>query len=76
MMKKEGRESEIIMPQLVKTDKNGAFVVQHETIAVAKCSQRCNEEFMWNVDYGASNHMTEHKNWFQILREPEIPSYV
>ena len=57
-------------------DKDGAFVVQHETAAMAECSQRCNEEFMWYVDSGASNHMTGHKNWFESLREPEIPSYV
>jgi hypothetical protein len=57
-------------------DKDGAFVVQHETTAMAKCSQRCNEEVMWYVDSGASNHMTGHKNWFESLREPEIPGYI
>ena len=50
--------------------------MQHETQAMTECSQKCNEEFMWYVDSGASNHMTGHANWFESSREPEIPGYV
>ena len=39
-------------------DKDGAFVMQHETPAMTECSQKCNEDFIWYVDSGASNHMT------------------
>ena len=28
------------------------------------------------LDSGASNHMTEHSNWFENLKEPEVPGYV
>ena len=31
---------------------------------------------MWYVDFGASNHMTGHANWFESLKEPEVPGYV
>ena len=43
--------------------------MQHETAAVAECSQRCNEELTWYLDSGASNHMTGHKNWFESLTQ-------
>ena len=57
-------------------EKDGVFVVQHEIAVVVESSQKCNEEFTWYVDSGASNHMTGHANWFESLREPKIPGYV
>ena len=57
-------------------DKEGAFVMQHETTMMAESSQKCNEDYMWYVDFWASNHMTGHENWFESLRELEIPGYV
>ena len=51
-------------------------MIQHETTTMAECSQRCNEDYMWYIDSGESNHMIGHANWFGSLREPEIPGYV
>ena len=33
-------------------------------------------EEVWYVDSGASNHMTNHKEWFSFLEKPEKPGVV
>ena len=54
-------------------EKEGAFVMQHETSPMTESSQRCIEDNMWYVDCGASNHMTGHSNWFESLKEWKMP---
>ena len=51
--------------------------MQHEITIMAETLQKCSEDYMWYyVDSGASNHMTRHANWFESLKEPQIPGYV
>ena len=35
-----------------------------------------NPEDLWFIDFGASNHMMSHQEWFQDLRVPDRPGYV
>ena len=43
------------------------FVMRHKTNIVAVNTSRSNE--VWYVDSGASNHMTNHKEWFSTLEK-------
>ena len=46
------------------------------SMSTAASTSALNPEDVWFVDFGASNHMTSHKEWFHELREPERPGYV
>ena len=46
------------------------------SMSASTSTSASNPEDVWFVDFGVSNHMTSHEEWFQDLREPVRPSYV
>ena len=43
---------------------------------MSACAQGNCADDVWYVDFGASNHMTHYKNWFNELHVPKQPGYV
>ena len=60
------------------SDRGGMFMMKHRanSMSASTSTSALNPEDVWFVDFGASNHMTSHKEWFLELREPERPGYV
>ena len=51
--------------------------MQHEMASMSKNAQACkDDQEMWYVASGASNHMIGLSDWFENLKKPEIPGYV
>ena len=48
--------------------------MKHKANSTAVSTPKLNE--VWYVDSGASNHMTNHKEWFSILEKLEQPGVV
>ena len=55
------------------SDRGGMFMMKHRanSMSAYTSTSALNPEDVWFVDYGASDHMTSHKEWFRELREPE-----
>ena len=51
-----------------------AFVMKHKANSMKMSTSKLNE--LWHVDSEASNHMTNHKEWFSTLEKPEQPGVV
>ena len=51
-----------------------AFMMRHEANSMKKTTPKSDE--VWYVDFGASNHMTSHKEWFLYLEKPMQPGVV
>ena len=51
------------------------FVVQHVMNAMAENVSKCGDT-MWYVDSSASNHMTNHGEWFKEMKKLERLRYM
>ena len=49
-------------------------MMRHESNSMKQTTP--NLDKVWNVDSGASNHMTSHKEWFAYLEKPMQPGVV
>ena len=56
-------------------DNERLFVVQHVMKSVAKNTTKGGDA-LWYVDSSASNHITNHGEWFKEMKKPERPGYV
>ena len=50
------------------------FVMKHKANQMEVGTWKPNE--VWHVDFGASNHMQNHEEWFSSLEKPEQPGVV
>ena len=59
-------------------DYGGMFVMRHKAnpMLVSDSIDTSNSEDVWFVDYGDSNHMTSHGEWFHDLWTPDQPGYL
>ena len=49
-------------------------MMTHEAKPMRKTTPKSDK--VWYVDYGASNHMTSHEDWFSYLEKLEQPGVV
>ena len=56
-------------------DNECLFVMQHVMNSMPIDVASCKED-VWYVDSCASNHMTNHGEWFKEMKDPEKPRYV
>ena len=54
--------------------KGSAFVTRHEAISMKQTTPKSDK--VWYVDFGPSNQMTSHKEWFSYLEKPMQPGVV
>ena len=57
--------------------KNGsgpAFVMKHKVNSMKASTSKLNE--VWYVDFGVSNRMKSHEEWFSYLEKLEKPGFV
>ena len=60
-----------ICVNVCKNGRGPAFVMKHKANSMAVSTSKPKE--VWYMDSGASNHMTNHTDWFSSLEKPKQP---